>query len=83
MRMHALPMLSSLSLPVLTALPAQAAQPVTPEEALRQYRQAEDGFDLPLCRPRISSRSARQYRQTSTTPCCPTRRRRKRWPSRR
>lgn len=36
MRMHALPMLLSLSLPVLTALPAQAAQPVTPEEALRQ-----------------------------------------------
>lgn len=51
MRMHALPMLLSLSLPVLTALPAQAAQSVTPEEALRQYRQAEDGFDLPLCRP--------------------------------
>lgn len=50
MRMHVLPMLLSLSLPVLAAFPALAAQPPPPEEALRQYRQAEDGFDLPLLR---------------------------------
>lgn len=49
MHMHVLPMLLSLSVP-LTAFPAQAAQPATPEEALRQYRQAEDSFDLPLLR---------------------------------
>ena len=35
---------------MLAAFPAQAAQSVTPEEALRQYRQAEDGSDLPLLR---------------------------------